>query len=169
MARMTLKFKPEYEDYLAVTQAATFNRPTIILVILMGVVSIATILALGLGWLSVDNERLLLYLLPPMMFVFFLLYTPINLRRTAKKSAKESQEIEWRVNNGGIAVAKGEETTKYAWESFSLAEENDDYYLIFSRTNRADFIFLPKASFADPAEETAFREILIEHLGSLRK
>ncbi|MBG0788209.1 MAG: hypothetical protein H0S79_24235, partial [Anaerolineaceae bacterium] len=76
MARMTLKFKPDYDDYLNVSQAATFNRPTIVLVVVMGIVSIATILALGLGWLSVENERLLLYLLPPLMFIFFLLYTP---------------------------------------------------------------------------------------------
>ena len=168
MARMTLKFKPEYEDYLSVNQAATFNRPTIVLVILMGILSIATVLALGLGWLSVDNERLLLYLLPPMMFVFFLLYTPINLRRTAKKSAKESVEIEWRVNNAGISVIKGEDTTKYPWESFSYTEEANGYYLLFSRTNRADYIFIPKAAFTDPTEETAFRELAIEHLGTFK-
>ena len=66
-----------------------------------------------------------------MMFVFFLLYTPINLRRTAKKSAKESVEIEWRVNNAGISVIKGEDTTKYPWESFSYTEEANGYYLLF--------------------------------------
>ncbi|MBG0770104.1 MAG: YcxB family protein [Anaerolineaceae bacterium] len=168
MARMTLKFKPDYEDYLNVSQAATFNRPTLVLVILMGVVSIATILALGLGWLSVDNERLLLYLLPPMMFIFFLLYTPVNLRRTAKKSAKESVETEWRVNNAGIAVSKGEETTKYSWESFGYVEESEGHYLFFSRTNRANYIFIPKAAFTDPAEETAFRELVTEHLGAFK-
>jgi len=46
---MTFVFKPDYEDYLAVNQAATFNRPTMILVILMGIGSVATIVSLGLG------------------------------------------------------------------------------------------------------------------------
>ncbi len=168
MARMTFVFKPDYQDYLAVNQAATFNRPTMILVILMGIGSVATIVSLGLGWLSVDNERLLLYLLPPMMFIFFLLYTPINLRRTAKKSAQESVEFEWRVNNAGIAVTKGEETTKYTWESFGYVEESGGYYLFFALTNRTEYIFIPKAAFPDPAEETAFREIVTEHLGAFK-
>ncbi len=169
MSRLTLKFKPDYDDYLNASQAATFNRPTIVLVVLMGIVSIATILALGLGWLSVENERLLLYLLPPMMFIFFLLYTPINLRRAAKKVAKEGLEFEWRVNNAGISVVKGEKTTKYNWESFSLAEESDGYYLLFSRANRSEYIFIPKAAFTEPDEEKAFRELVTEHLGTFKR
>ncbi len=36
MSRLTLKFKPDYDDYLNASQAATFNRPTIVLVVLMG-------------------------------------------------------------------------------------------------------------------------------------
>jgi len=168
MSRLNIKFKPDYDDYLNVTQAATFNRPTVVLVILMGIVSAGTILALGLGWLSVDNERLLLYLFPPMMFIFFLIYTPINLRRTAKKSAKESVEMEWKVNNTGISQSKGEETAKYPWEMLNHAEETDGYYLLFSRTNRAEYIFIPKAAFADPADEKAFREMVIENLGPFK-
>ena len=169
MSRLTLKFKPDYDDYLNASQAATFNRPTIVLVVLMGIVSIATILALGLGWLSVENERLLLYLLPPLMFIFFLLYTPINLRRAAKKVAKEGLEFEWRVNNAGISEVKGEKTIKYNWESFSLAEESDGYYLLFSRTNRSEYIFIPKAAFTEPDEEKAFRELVTEHLGAFKR
>ncbi len=79
-----------------------------------------------------------------MMFIFFLLYTPINLRRAAKKVAKEGLEFEWRVNNAGISVVKGEKTTKYNWESFSLAEESDGYYLLFSRAIAQNISSSPK-------------------------
>lgn len=168
MSRLTFKFKPNYDDYLNVTQAATFNRPTIVLVILMGIVSAGTILALGVGWLSVDNERLLLYLLPPMMFIFFLIYTPLNLRRTAKKSARESLEMEWKINNSGVSQRKGEEIHKYPWEMLNHAEETEGYYLLFSRTNRAEYIFIPKAALAGPGEEEAFREIVMDHLGPFK-
>ena len=168
MSRVNIKFKPDYDDYLNVSQAATFNRPTVVLVILMGLVSAGTLLALGLGWLAVENERLMLYLLPPMMFVFFLIYTPINLRRNAKKSAKESLEIEWKINNAGISQIKDEETTKYPWEMLSHAEETAGYYLLFSRTNRAEYIFIPKAAFAAPAEEETFRELALEKLGPFK-
>jgi hypothetical protein len=139
-----------------------------VLVILMGLVSIGTLLTLGLGWLSVGNERLLLYLLPPMMFVFFLIYTPINLRRNARKSAKEALEIEWKINNAGISESKGEETTKYPWEMLSHAEETAGYYLLFSRTNRAEYIFIPKAAFAASVDEESFRELVLEKLGPFK-
>ena len=168
MSRLSVKFKPDYDDYLNVTQAATFNRPTVVLVILMGIVSAGTIIALGVGWLSVDNEQLLLYLLPPMMYIFFLIYTPINLRRSAKKSAKESVEMVWKVNNAGISVSKGEETVKYPWEMLSHAEETEGHYLLFSRTNRAEYIFVPKAAFTEPVDETTFRETVIENLGPFK-
>ena len=56
MGRLSLTFKPDYDDYRTVNQAATFNKPTIILMILMGILSIATILALGLGWINVGQR-----------------------------------------------------------------------------------------------------------------
>ena len=169
MARLSLTFKPDYDDYHTVNQAATFNKPTVILIILMGVVSVGTVLALGLGWVKVASERLLLYLLPPAMFVFFLIYTPINLKRTAQKAAKDPEEIHWRVSKAGISVSKGEETTKYTWEGMGYIEELEGYFIIFSRTNRSEFIFIPKTAFADPAEEDAFRELAEENLESVKR
>lgn len=168
MARLSLTFKPDYDDYRTVNQAATFNKPTIVLVVLMGIVSLATVLALGLGWVTVSSERLLLYLLPPMMFVFFLIYTPINLNRTAKKAAKDPDETHWQVGKSGISVSKGESTTKYPWESLGYIEELEGYFMLFSRTNRAEYIFIPKTAFADQAEQDAFRELAVEKLGPIK-
>lgn len=168
MARLSLTFKPDYDDYRTVSQAATFNKPTVILIILMGLVSMGTLLALGLGWVTVSSERLLLYLLPPAMFVFFLIYTPINLKRTAQKAAKDPEEIHWRVGKAGISVSKGETTTKYTWEGLGYIEELEGHFMFFSRTNRAEYIFIPKTAFTDPAEEDAFRELAVEHLGPIK-
>jgi hypothetical protein len=168
MARLSLTFKPDYDDYRTVNQAATFNKPTIILMILMGILSVATVLAIGLGWIKVGSERLLLYLLPPMMFVFFLIYTPINLKRTARKAADEPDETHWQVGRSGISVSKGESTTKYPWEALGYIEEIEGYFMLFSRTNRAEYIFIPKTAFADPAEEEAFRSLAVENLGPIK-
>jgi hypothetical protein len=113
MTRIQLKCQPDYENYLAVNHAATFNAPTIVLIVLMGIVTLVTILGLALGWLNADTNQLLLYLLPPGTFILFLIYTPINLRRRVKQAAEQAKELSWHLSNSGITINEESESYKH--------------------------------------------------------
>ena len=83
MAVLQMTFTPTEEDFRTVNTAATFNTATIVLIAVMAVVSLGTVLALALGWLPPDPARLPFYILPSGLFVFFLVFTPIDLRHKA--------------------------------------------------------------------------------------
>ncbi len=169
MARQKLTFKPEYGDYLAVSRAAMFNTATIVLLILMGIMSAATILALALGWLSLESNRLLLYLLPPGTFIFFLIYNPIDIRRKAKQAASTEDETSWQVTKNGITVTQGDETNKHPWKSLSHIQELPGQYIFFIKANRSTYIFITKNAFNKSEEEDEFRETVESYLGAIRK
>jgi hypothetical protein len=164
MARIQFQSKPQYEDYLTVNKAVTFNPPTVVLIIVMGIISAATFLGLILGWLSVESSRLLLYILPPAMFIFFMLYTPVNLRRRARQMANQADEIFWRLSNRGVTIDEGEESLKYKWETFSHVQELPNQYIFFFKANRAAFVFVPKTAFESQDKEEAFRDLLLTQL-----
>jgi hypothetical protein len=169
LARQKLTFKPEYEDYLTVSRAAMFNTATIVLLILMGIMSAATILALALGWLSLESNRILLYLLPPGTFIFFLIYNPIDLRRKAKQAASDDDDTTWQVTKNGITVTHGEDTTKYPWKSLAQIQELPGHYIFFIKANRSTYIFINKSAFDNSEEENEFRETVESHLGAIKQ
>ncbi len=160
MARIKLNFKPDYEDYLAVSKAATFNKPTLILMGIMVLSTIITVAGILVGRLSLDPNRLLLTIIPPGMFTIFLIAAPINLRRKAKKLAAENHMITWRVTNPGISVDENSDNQKYTWEAFGLAQELSEHFILFFKTNRSKYVFMPKRVFANAVEEKEFRELL---------
>ncbi len=168
MARQKYNFKPKYKDYLAVSRAAMFNTATVVLLILMGIMSAATILALAVGWLSLESNRLLLYLIPPGTFIFFLIYNPIDIRRKARQSAEGDENTSWQVTKNGITVTKGDETTKYPWNALVQVQELPDQYIIFIKANRSTYIFITKNAFSDSEEEKEFRETVENHLGAIK-
>jgi hypothetical protein len=168
MGKIHLTFTPEYEDYLASSKAATYNRPTRILITAMGVISLATVLALMLGWLSPDNERLMFYVLPPGMFIFFLVFTPLNLRRRAVKAAKQAGPVTWCASKKALTFTEEDETTRLSWDLFIEARDIPGYYLIIYKANRADYLFLPKRAFETPAQERQFRALMESQLGEIR-
>jgi hypothetical protein len=169
MARQKLTYKPDYEDYLAVSRAAMFNTATIVLLILMGIMSAATILALALGWLSFDSNRLLLYLLPPGTFIFFMIYNPIDLRRKAKQAASTEDDTTWQVTKNGITVSQGEDTKKYPWDSLAQVQELPEQYIFFIKANRSTYVFINKSAFNNNDEEQEFRETVESHLGAIKQ
>lgn len=69
----------------------------------------AILLGLALGWLNPDSNSLLLYLLPPGMFIYFLIYTPIDLRQRFNQIADQNIVIIWRLTSAGITVDKDDQ------------------------------------------------------------
>ncbi len=165
MEKFRIHYKATYEDFLAASKAATYNTPTLVLIIAMGVISALTILALLTGWLALDNQRLLFYLLPPGMFVFFLVITPINLRREAKKSAQAAEEETWTISEKGIRIKKGEQTSKHPWVLFAKARQLPEHILLIYKANRASYIFIPMRAFENPQQRQAFERLIGQHLG----
>lgn len=165
MPSLSAKFQPTYEDFLRIKRTTTFNKPTLLLTILMGLVTIGTLLGLALGWIQTESNRLLLYLLPPGMFVFYLIYTPFDLRRQSSKLAEQNQTIKWRVSEEGITVDTDGESKKHFWEMLGTAQETDLDYILFFRANRSNYIFIPKRAFKTPALEQQFREMTTAKLG----
>lgn len=168
MANPPLKFRPAYEDYLAVTKAATFNKATLVLIALMAVVSIATVIALITGWVSIESDRLMLYLLPPGAFVLFLLYTPIHLQRSARQSAEEAQEITWRAGSRGITIGEGEKTARHTWDAFGFMQELPEHFILFFKANRSTYIFIPKRAFESAEQEAEFRALVSAQMGAIK-
>jgi hypothetical protein len=168
MDKIQLEFQPTYEDYLTVSRAATYNRPTRILIIAMGLISLATIAALLLGWLAPDNSRLLFFLLPPGMFLFFLIITPINLRRKAHQTAQDSTPVAWTVTTQTITIHEEDERIQQNWDLFADLQELPEHYLLFYQTNRSAYLFLPKRAFKTPAAEAQFREWAGNNLGEIK-
>lgn len=165
---MRLTDKPTYEDLLAVRKAATFNRISIGLLILMGVVTVVTLLSLALGWINVPNNQLLLYLFPPAMYVFFLIYTPYNLRKAAREDAEKLVERSWRITAKGITVHHGDQTTSHTWEDFAFYQELDGQFLLFFKENRSKYIFLSKAAFSNQEQMADFQALLNTHLKKIK-
>lgn len=168
MQELKLKFHPTYLDYLNVNKATTFNKPSLILLGLMGIMTVYTLTGLTVGWINVDPSLLILYLLPPGMFIVFLIYTPFNLRKKAQEMADQDLTIEWHINEKGISVKKNGIQNAYQWEDFGLTQELDDHYIIFFKANRSKYIFLPKKAFSDPDYEQQFREWLTKKIGQIR-
>ena len=168
MARQKISFKPAYEDYFTVSRAAMFNTATIVLLVLMGIMSAATILALALGWLTANGDRLLLYLLPPGTFIFFMIYNPIDLRRKAKQAASTEDNTTWQVTKNGITVTQGEDEKKYPWDSLAQVQELPEHFIIFIKANRSTYIFINKSAFNSSEEENEFRETIESHLGAIK-
>lgn len=168
MPSLSAKFQPTYEDYLRINRTTTFNKPTLILMIMMGLVTIGTLLGLVLGWIQTDRNRLLLYLLPPAMFVFYLFYTPFEMRRQSRKLAEQVHTIKWRVGEDGITVDKDNESKKYLWEMLGTAQETDLDYILFFKANRSDYIFIPKRAFKTSALKQQFQEMTTANLGKFK-
>lgn len=167
MARIKLTYQPDYENYLRINRATTYNKPTIVLAVVMGFMSIATVLGLAFGWIDAGS-RILLYLLPPLMFIYFLIYTPIKLRRQAKELAEKNLTIEWRLSRAGITVDSNGEKQKYSWETFGATQELDQDYILFFKTNRSDYIFFPKDAFDNKDQEQQFREMVKTNIGGFK-
>jgi hypothetical protein len=168
MTRLNLTFKATEEDDLAVSRAATFNKPTIVLVIIMAVISLGTLVALAVGWMNPAGDLLLFYLLPPLTFIFFIVYTPIRLRRQAREVAEKDQEAHWQVTAKGVAIEKETGDDEHPWKSFSHAQELPGQFIFFFAANRSEYIYLPKSAFVSPEQEESFRALVEEHLGSIR-
>ena len=168
MRELKLKFHPTYEDYLSVNKATTFNKPSLILLGLMGIMTVYTLTGLAVGWINVDPSLLVLYLLPPGMFIVFLIYTPFNLRKKAREMADQNLTVHWDIDADGIRVEQDGEQNFHQWETLAVTQELDDHYIIFFKANRSKYIFLPKKAFSDPENEKHFREWLTEKIGQIK-
>ena len=168
MRELKLKFHPIYEDYLTVNKATTFNKPSLILLGLMGIMTVYTITGLAVGWINVDPSLIILYLLPPGMFIVFLIYTPFNLRKKAQEMADQDLTIQWQINAEGIRVEKNGEQKIHKWESLGVTQELDEHFIIFFKANRSKYIFLPKKALSDPDDEKHFRKWLTKKIGQIK-
>lgn len=168
MRELKIKFHPTYEDYLSVNKATTFNKPSLILLGLMGIMTIYTLTGLAVGWINVDPSLIVLYLLPPGMFIVFLIYTPFNLRKKAREMADRDLTVHWDINVDGIKVEQDGEQNTYQWDTMGVTQELDDHYIIFFKANRSKYIFLPKKAFSEPEDEKHFREWLTKKIGQIK-
>lgn len=168
MASVQIKFKPEYDDFLTVGKATTFNKTTIVLLVLMGVFAVITLAGIFLGWVAFDPNNLGLYLVPHGVYVFFLLYTPFHLRQTARQSAKGSHEIAWQVTQRGITVSRDGESNRHLWKAFTLIQELPGHYVLYFKSSRVKYIFIPKRAFTSNVQETSFREMTQASIGKIK-
>jgi len=168
MARIEIEFTPSYEDYLKTSMATTFNKPTLVILLLMGLMTIFTLFEIIFGWTNMDTTRLIFYVAPPMMFIIFLIYTPIKLRRQARQMADKRSQYQWRITSRGITVDENGARNKYSWETLSLAQEMDQYFIIFMKENRSKYIFMPKSALVNAEQDAQLRELLALNLGKLK-
>ena len=168
MANVQIKFKPTYEDFLTVGKATTYNKATIVLLVLMGAFAAITLAGIFMGWTAYNPKNLGLYLIPHLLYVFFLLYTPFHLRYTARQSANESQETTWQVTQRGVTVNSGKYSDRHLWRAFNLVQELPEYYILYFKTSRVKYVFTPKTAFTSTTQESNFREIVQENLGRIK-
>lgn len=168
MQELNLKFHPTYEDYLSINKATTFNKPSLVLLVLMGIMTVYTLTGLAVGWIEVDSSLLILYLLPPGMFIVFLIYTPFNLRKKAREMADQELTIQWHIHAEGITIEMNGEQETHQWKTLAVTQELDDHYIIFFKANRSKYIFLPKKAFSDQGNEKQFREWITKKIGQIK-
>lgn len=168
MQELKLKFDPTYEDYLSINKATTFNKPSLVLMALMGIMTVYTLIGLAVGWIDVDSSLLILYLLPPGMFIVFLIYTPFNLRKKAQEMAEKDRTIEWHIHAKGITIDMDGEQETHQWKKLGSTQELDGHYIIFFKANRSKYIFLSKQAFSDQVNENQFREWITKKIGQIK-
>ncbi len=168
MAKFQLTFNPTYQDYLTVNRATTFNKPTLVLIGLMTLTTIITLVGWLIGWLTVDPNQLLFFVLPPALFVFFMVYTTINLHQHARQKANQTLAITWHLDCSGISIIEDGHSQNYSWDQFSIAQELDAYYLLFLKSSPSDHFFLPKSAFADMSQEQHFCKLVGLNLGMIK-
>lgn len=168
MASVQIKFKPGYDDFLAAGKATTYNKPTIVLLVIMGLFAIGSLASILLGWVNYQPDNMVLYLVPHGIYVLFLLYTPFQLRRTARQSAADSPEVAWQVTQRAISVKAGQDADRYLWHAFTFAQELPEHYILYFKTNRVKYIFIPKRAFTSKAQEDNFRELVQSNLGKIK-
>lgn len=160
MARMRITFLPTYEDYFIVSKAATFNTPTLVLMGLMGLATLITFIGLIFGFITVDPGRMLLFVLPPGMFIVFLVAAPINLRYRARKMASDQTRFSWILTSTGITIEKNGQKEKLTWDTFGLVQELEQHFILFYQANRSKYIFLPKRALDGEEQQQDFRSLL---------
>ncbi len=168
MANVQIKFKPSYEDFLTVGKATTYNKTTLVLLVLMGVFAVITLAGIFMGWIAYDPDNLALYLVPHLIYVFFLIYTPVHLRYSARQSADEGHEVTWQVTQRGVTVNSGKFSDRHLWKAFNLVQELPDYYILYFKTSQVKYIFIPKTAFTSTAQEDTFREMVTANLGKIK-
>ena len=165
MENIKIEFQPSYDDYLTVSRATAFNKPTLVLIVLMSMVSIATLFGNLFGWLNLNPDLIPLYFLLPLLFLAFLFYTPINLRKQSKMLTSRKITVIWQLTDAGIAVSEGNENFQHAWNTLGIAQEIKDYYIFYFKINRLKFIFLPKNAFSSADQESRFQQMVKQYLG----
>lgn len=168
MSNLSVKFQPTYEEYLRVKTITTYNKPTIVLLILIGILTIATLLGFIFGWLEAEMPLLIWYLLPPGMFIFYLIHTPLDLRGQAQSMAAKKSTIEWRISEAQISVHTDGSVNEHTWEMLGTAQETDDLFILYLKSNRSEYIFIPKRAFRNPTQQAEFREAVSAHLGEFK-
>lgn len=168
MASVQIKFKPDYDDFLTVGKATTYNGTTIVLLVLMGLFAVGSLAGILLGWIAYNPENLGLYLVPHLIYAFFLIYTPFHLRYTSRQSADQAQETTWQVTQRGITVNAGKDSDRHLWRAFNLVKELPEHYLVYFKSTRVKYIFIPKSAFTSTPQENNFRELVKENLGKIK-
>lgn len=169
MASIQVTFSPTYEDYLKVNRATTFNKPTLVLIGLMIITTLITLVGWYLGWLTVDSNRLLFFVLPPALFVFFMVYTMINLHRHAHQMAEQSPIITWYLDHAGIRVNESGQSQEFTWDHFSTAQDFGSYYILFFKSNPTQHLFILKSALTASGQEVLFRQLIAANLGKVTR
>lgn len=165
MESVQLSFKYSEEEYLAAARLFLWRSKETLLRILTTIALLTLALALVL-WL-ID------FGLPWWFTISLLLLTGIGLfhgifidlpRRHFRGDPKFQDEYSLTFSDEGIRFRTRAIDASIAWSLYTGVIENENFYLLIYGKNVASLSIIPKRSFRDSKQETAFREMLRRHI-----
>ncbi len=158
---LCLKFKYSEKEYAEAvkwyySQSLNIKLDVVISVILICFGSILWIS----GSESILNKLLVLLGCILLLMIVFALY--VNPKRTFRQEPKFRDEYNLRFNDEGILFETEHINSTIAWNHYSQAKENKDFfYLIYGKYM---FTIIPKRAFMNKEEEEEFRKLVVGRL-----
>jgi hypothetical protein len=104
--------------------------------------------------------------LPPLLT---LVVVPWMTARQVQQNERLRAETTWIVDDERIQITTGPNEIKQDWPTFHEMIDTREHYLMTYALNKRQFQIIPKRAFTSSEHEAAFRALVEEHLGSIKK
>lgn len=162
---LTLRYTPNQQDYASVLRLFHWHRTSTKVSLVFLVIAFGLVLLFILTKGSPLTLFEIIWLFFPPLFVIFSFY--IQPLRIAKKAARNEQlmtEATWNVSDSGVQISSKYASTLFEWDMFNKLVTTRDYYLLFSKSNKNAFRFLPRRAFTSHQEDELFLQLVSQKL-----
>jgi hypothetical protein len=156
--QISVSFTPRVVDLWRAALILLCRRPIRLIVLSAAPILIGVLDAF---WVNGDQSTSIAIVVA--FFVVFWLLLPLL---TLLMTLRHRESRQWRsigITEEGMSIKKSHSETGYQWGAFDRMRSSARGYL-FTLAESRGFLWIPSDSFASPADQAAFREMVASHL-----